>query len=188
MKEEILRLRGEGKTYSQITLVLNCSKSTVAYYCNNTTKEKSRIKTQKRRAISTGLARKLDTFLARRPRNKTLTFATKRKAIDFQRRDPLVTGYTAKYSRELSYAQLEEKLENSTCYLTGVLIDLTDSSSFSLDHIVPVSRGGSNTIDNLGLCHSKVNAVKSDLLVEELFDVCIKILEFNGYEVKKKLN
>lgn len=34
MKEEILKLKSEGKTYKEISEILNCSKSTVSYHCN----------------------------------------------------------------------------------------------------------------------------------------------------------
>lgn len=35
MKDEILKLRDEGKTYDEITKILGCSKSTISYHCNN---------------------------------------------------------------------------------------------------------------------------------------------------------
>jgi predicted transcriptional regulator len=40
-KEHILRLRQEGKTYSQISNELGCSKGTVAYYLKETQDEKA---------------------------------------------------------------------------------------------------------------------------------------------------
>lgn len=36
-KEDILRLRAEGKTYGEISDILGCSKGTVAYYLKETT-------------------------------------------------------------------------------------------------------------------------------------------------------
>ena len=47
MKEEILKLRNEGKTYNQIKEKLGCSKSKIAYYLNNTTKKKTVEKNKK---------------------------------------------------------------------------------------------------------------------------------------------
>lgn len=38
-KEDILRLRAEGKTYGEISLELGCSKGTVAYYLKDDSKE-----------------------------------------------------------------------------------------------------------------------------------------------------
>ena len=64
-------------------------------------------------------------------------------------------------------------------------IDLT-INEFQLDHKIPVSRGGKNTLDNLGITHEVVNKMKGNLLVDELIGWCIKILENNGYKVIKK--
>jgi hypothetical protein len=37
----------------------------------------------------------------------------------------------------------------------------------------------------MGLTIPEANAMKSDLLKEDLFDLCKEILEHNGYEVRK---
>jgi len=46
IKNQILKLREQGKNYEEIRKELKCSKSLVAYYCNSTSKEKA-IKLQK---------------------------------------------------------------------------------------------------------------------------------------------
>lgn len=46
-KEDILRLRAEGKTYRQIQKELGCSKSTIAYHCGEGQKTKTRERTQR---------------------------------------------------------------------------------------------------------------------------------------------
>lgn len=45
MREKILQLRKEGKTYKQIMDVLQCSKGLVYYYINPNEKEKIRLRT-----------------------------------------------------------------------------------------------------------------------------------------------
>ena len=47
MKTNILKLRAEGKTYTQITKELGCAKSTVSYYCGKDQKDKFRIRNNK---------------------------------------------------------------------------------------------------------------------------------------------
>ena len=42
MKDQILKLRAEGKTYNEIVKILGCSKGTVAYHCGSGQKEKTR--------------------------------------------------------------------------------------------------------------------------------------------------
>ncbi len=44
MKEQILKLREEGKTYNEIKEILGCSKSTISYYCGDKQKEKTNIR------------------------------------------------------------------------------------------------------------------------------------------------
>ena len=70
------------------------------------------------------------------------------------------------------------------CYLTGTPINL-ETDSYCLDHILPVSKGGTNELDNMGITIPSANAAKSDLQLEEFFNLCKLILENNGYTVTK---
>ena len=74
--------------------------------------------------------------------------------------------------------------ENTYCYLSGKEINLYEDN-YNFDHIIPVSKNGSNDLENLGILHEKVNRMKSDLSPEELIDWCKEILEFNNYKVEK---
>lgn len=49
MKEKILKLRNEGKSYREIEKLLDCSRSLIAYHANNTTKEKALCKNKNNR-------------------------------------------------------------------------------------------------------------------------------------------
>ncbi len=46
-KENILRLRAEGKSYRYIQKELGCSKATIAYHCGEGQKEKTKERTQR---------------------------------------------------------------------------------------------------------------------------------------------
>ncbi len=100
MKQNILKLRSEGKTYQEICDELGCTKSTVAYHCNRTTKIKTTQKNNEYRK-KTPLIVKVDRF----------------------KRDSNNKGdcnYTTK--------DVINKLgDNPRCYLTGKDIDLSDS-------------------------------------------------------------
>ena len=50
MKEQILKLRAEGKTYLEIKEALNCSLSTISYYCNPVQKEKTQNRLRDKRS------------------------------------------------------------------------------------------------------------------------------------------
>lgn len=51
MKESILELREQGKTYKEIVTILGCSKSTVSYHCGDGQKEKSKCRLKKNRNL-----------------------------------------------------------------------------------------------------------------------------------------
>lgn len=100
MKENILKLRSEGKSYQEICQTLGCTKSTVAYHCNRTTKDKVIQKNNEYRK-KIPLIVKVDRF-KRDSNNKGNCNYTTKDVID--------------------------KLGNNPrCYLTGKEIDLSDS-------------------------------------------------------------
>lgn len=50
MKEDILKLREEGKSYREISRLLGCSKGSVSYYCGKGQKEKARLRVKNYRS------------------------------------------------------------------------------------------------------------------------------------------
>lgn len=50
MRDKILQLRSEGKTYAEIKVLVGCSKSTVCYHCGVGQKEKNNERVKNRRA------------------------------------------------------------------------------------------------------------------------------------------
>jgi hypothetical protein len=69
------------------------------------------------------------------------------------------------------------------CALTGEL--LRPGQNASLDHIVPVSKGGTNTPENLRWTTVDANKMRLDLSDEEFFAICRRILEHAGFAVTK---
>lgn len=178
MKEEILKLREEGKTYNEIKSILGCSKSTISYYCGNNQKEKTRNRTNIRRENK--LLTKLERFKARKNKNNLESI---RK---FQKRDNSVKGRVDKnIDKTFTWVDVIKKIgDNPICYLSGQEIDL-NKGEYELDHIIPVSKNGANSLENLGVLHTIVNRMKSDLTPDELIEWCIKILTYNGYVITK---
>lgn len=170
MKEQILKLRKEGKNYDEIVNIVGCSKSTVSYHCGEGQKEKSRSRQRKRR--KSVIIRKIKAFKER------IRKFNKRNNSSFKRVDKNIElNFTSK--------ELLDKLgEYPVCYLSGIAIDLKEDT-YSFDHILPVSKGGDNSLENLGLTLSHINQMKSDLTVEELLYWCKIILKNNGYKVIK---
>lgn len=67
-----------------------------------------------------------------------------------------------KKGRARSRKKKIEKLKiDSTCYLCGREIETLEQASW--DHIIPLSKGGSDTEENLALTHDWCNSEKGDL-------------------------
>jgi 5-methylcytosine-specific restriction endonuclease McrA len=65
------------------------------------------------------------------------------------------------------------------CYLTGSNIDLQNITSWSLDHIVPMSQGGSSEISNCGITLTEVNLAKHKLLKKDFIELCEKVVDYS---------
>jgi 5-methylcytosine-specific restriction endonuclease McrA len=170
MKEQILQLRSSGKSYRQIVNELGCSKGTVAYHCGNGQKEKSRQRVRKNKKTIRGkIRRKVEKFLLE-------------KVQDFKRGG---NGYN-KTTGRASYDAFYQKIsDHPVCYLTGRGIDLSLPSTYSLDHIIPRSKGGENSLINCGLSCRDANKSKSDLELHDFIQLCKDVCENFGYNVIK---
>ena len=68
------------------------------------------------------------------------------------------------------------------CAICGKFVPYTE---FTVDHIVPLAKGGSNDISNLQCACGVCNRIKQDILPEELMEKLVKIMLF---QVQKKQN
>ena len=167
MKEQILALRAEGKNYNEIKSILNCSKSTISYHCGEGQKEKSSVRSRKTR-INKPLQIKMYRFLSEALRNKSKNFSrTNKNECD---------------KLNFTVQELFEKItKNPICYLTGRKIDIYKPSSYHFDHIIPVSKGGNNSLDNLGIACKEANMAKNDLLKEDFLQLCKDVIKHNRH-------
>ncbi|TXG80061.1 MAG: hypothetical protein E6R13_08775 [Spirochaetes bacterium] len=191
MKEEILKLREEGKSYNEIKELLGCSKSTISYHCGVGQKEKT-VKRQNKRRENIIIS-KTEAFKNRKKKDIDFTInkiKTKKNFVEivrkFQKRD---VNYSEKYNKDIvktfDWTDVVEKYgEDTICYLSGEKINLFENT-YHFDHIIPSSKGGDNSLDNLGIAYNIVNKMKNDLTPDELIEWCIKILKHNGYQVTK---
>ena len=62
------------------------------------------------------------------------------------------------------------------CKYSG--IELTPDAA-SLDHIVPVSKGGEHVVSNVAWVHHEINRMKGQLSVEEFIALCSKVVQYN---------
>lgn len=74
-----------------------------------------------------------------------------------------------------SLVELIEK-QNFRCALSGV--ELTPDTA-SIDHKIPISRGGLNDISNLWILEANINRAKNTMTVEEFIQMCRDVTEFH---------
>lgn len=169
LSKSIFELRDKGYSYNQICLKLNCSKSIVSYHCGNGQKNKTLIRNSEYRQKNV-ILKKIHRFhqsyktksALELYSNKTIKYKLFSKIRKFGDNKPMFT-----------VEDLLNKIgSNPTCYLTGLPIDLNDSKSYQLDHKIPKSRGGDNSLENCGLVSKRANMSKSDMTYEEYIELC----------------
>ncbi len=168
-KQKFQELRAKGHTYDQIALETGYNKSAIAYYLNDTTKDKVLLRTKKIRnkeAIEKVNKYNLPRLLVARISNFKIAGKKKNENL-------------------FTMNQFYEKFGRYTkCHLTGDNIDLFDSDSHHFDHILPITRGGNNSLENLGITTPQANSAKSNLTVDEFYQLCKKVV--NVYENTNK--
>lgn len=163
MKEQILKLRNQGKTYDEIKSIVKCSKSTISYYCGKNQKKKNleRTRNYRKNNLKVILNKKISSFLRTQFNSKTKK--TKRSIKTFNVEDVI-----KKFG------------ENPKCYLTGININLYNSSEYHFDHIIPRSKGGNNNLENLGLATKNANMAKGEMTLKEFKELCKMVLKQMG--------
>tara|TARA_R110000751_G_scaffold164464_2_gene270562 strand:+ start:2701 stop:3276 length:576 start_codon:yes stop_codon:yes gene_type:complete len=180
---KIHQLRSEGKSYFEICSELQCSKGTVSYHVGKGVKKKQQQYKRDHQFLYT-VCNKIENFSIRSAADIETEYLSKlrkrtvEKKLKFRNRGIMAADFT--------YEELMEKIgDNPKCYITGDPIDLADTRSWHLDHIVPVSKGGSNSLDNCNIASKTANMSKSDMTPDEFFAFCKRTLEHNGFSVEE---
>ena len=182
MKEQILNLRKQGKSYREIEQILGCSRSTISYHCGEGQKQK-KLDKQRLTREQNSLLKKIDNFKNRkvgggRKQDNEIKSNHKKQLSDKAR------DFQLKAKNFSSQDVLDKFGKNPKCYLTGKVIDWSQPRTYSFDHVVPLSRGGTCTLDNLGITTRSANNAKDDLLLDEFLTLCESILKNFGYDIK----
>jgi len=176
---KIIELHAQGTTRPEICRILNCTKSTVSYHLSDGQKAKTRLRTIKRRK-SHPYIKKLENFkeVYAKPHDKN--FFHKWRALMALKIQKFHTNKKTHIMEDKTFTVQEviDKFgENPICYLTGDKINIYEPRTYSFDHIVPSSRGGTNTLENLGICTKVANQAKSNLMLDEFYELCKRIIE-----------
>ena len=178
LKQDILDLRKQSYSYDKIKAQLSCSKSTISYYCGENQSYKRSIRQKKRRSINI-LSNKIESFLHRKY-NCAPEFQETRdihKILQIKLRGFSMNKKTKQVKQKFSLQDLIDKIgDDPKCYITGRPIDLKDGRSYHLDHIVPVSKGGDNSIDNCNIACKEANQAKHNLSYQEFIELCKEVI------------
>ena len=174
-RDDILRLRAEGKSYREIQKELGCSSSTVSYHLGAGQKEKAKERKEK----SKTLREKIDAFKAPtiekefKESPKSHDWKMREKVRRFQMKDRNDTSPIL----EWTYEELQEKMKDiDSCYLTGRPIDTDDYTTFQLDHIIPRCLGGTNKLENVGVATPQANYAKGAMSLEDFLALCVDVV------------
>ena len=157
----IKRLKARGKSYRQIAELLGITISTVQYWVN-----------PKRKRLN---ERCNNAWRAQNPLHK--------KIKDFRQRARALGRECGRFTQQ----QLLQKAGSPPCcYLTGKSINLTDTSSYVIDHFIPVGCGGNGTLENARLACADANKAKDAKTLEEFLELCAQVLRHHGFVVKRE--
>lgn len=180
---KILELRNQGFSYNEIKLKLKCSKGSISYHIGFGQKNKNLNRTRRRRKKHP-YQYKLDTFLSKTKKSLPRLMKHKVKKL-INLKIELFHRENNKYmTPTFTITDLINKFgENPKCYLTGEVIDINQPRTYAFDHKIPRSKGGANSLDNLGICTKTANQSKTDMSVDEYIEHCKKVLQNFGYNL-----
>ena len=177
IKDQILKLRDLGYSYLEIQKQLKCSKGTISYHCGKGQKDKTTNRRILNRNKKHPLYRKVEAFIYIEHNTDRKSKVLKNSIKIFQILYQKIITFS-KVNKEYNYMSftvenlLQKIGNNPVCALTGRPIDLMNSRSYQLDHIIPRSKGGSNTLDNCQIVCREANQAKSDLSLDEFVNLC----------------
>ena len=195
VRDQILKLRSEGKSYGEIQQILNCSKGTISYHCGDGQKKKAKDRNKNLRnkePIKYSIMNKIVYFREACAKERKIIEKYKSK---FNQR---LTSKIFKFHRGINkMEQYKDRIfspqdilnlfnDNPRCNLTGRSIDLEDTRSWQLDHIIPASKGGSDTLDNCQITCREANFAKGNLTMDEFISLCKDVLIYHGYQISDK--
>lgn len=175
--KRIIELREKGYSYRKISNELNCSLNAVQYHLV----EKTRLKNREKSKLYKN--RKKNNIKVEKKHYKE----SKELLQSLHARRYGFLGKVKENEKRFSFYEFRDYLiKNNFCYLTGEIINIEEKDSYEIDHIIPKSKNGERTLNNLGLLSKKINQAKKDMDLFEFIDLCNKVSKFTKSKKFKK--
>ena len=175
IKQQVNELNLQGNSHRDIAKICNIAPSTVHYHLNpQSVVQKERIKAYKRQWDKHNQKRVLHGENRVQHPFRVVSYYANGNAKKVMGRN----GYSNLYSR-LTPSDIFSlaKKQKCRCVLTGKKLE---ARTISVDHIVPLSKGGRNDRHNSRLVHIDVNRIKLDYTDIEFFNLCKSVVQYNS--------
>ena len=182
---KIKALREQGLSFKQIQKALNCSLSSVSYHLSPGQKQRTK---ERRKLVPYNTYLQVKRTHFQNPIVRTQNKTKPKPALTKRQMSKAITDKAYRFQKDakFTYKDVHAKFgDHFQCALTGRPLSWNKPQEYEYDHILPVARGGNNTLENLQILCTDANRAKSDMTEDEFLELCKEVVIYAGYKVWK---
>lgn len=189
LARKIKELRQKGYSFRQIASQLKCSISTVSYTLRAKTRKLAKEKQLRLPIHEKKIHNKIYTF--KNPKTRTTPIPTWYLNQTKRQINKSISAKAHNFQKKMAfnYKDVYKKYGDVfPCALTGRPLNFNEPHTYEYDHVMPHSRGGDNTIDNLQILCPEANQAKGMMTDPEFINLCKEVIIHAGYKIYKPLD